>query len=47
MVEGDVLQRIPPLTGAPGIVNVIVEIPKGRRSRFERDKKLGIMRLDR
>ena len=38
---------IPPGTDLPRVVNVIVEIPKGRRSKFEIDKKTGIFRLDR
>lgn len=31
----------------PEIVNVIVEIPKGRRSKFEVDKTTGLLKLDR
>jgi inorganic pyrophosphatase len=31
----------------PSVVNAIVEIPKGRRSKFEVDKKTGLIRLDR
>lgn len=31
----------------PDIVHAIVEIPKGRRSKFEVDKETGIIRLDR
>ncbi len=31
----------------PSIVNMIVEIPKGRRSKFEVDKETGLMKLDR
>jgi inorganic pyrophosphatase len=38
---------IPPGTELPRVVNVIVEIPKGRRSKFEVDKKTGLIRLDR
>jgi inorganic pyrophosphatase len=38
---------ISPGTDLPRVVNVIVEIPKGRRSKFEVDKKTGLMRLDR
>src|SRR6476659_6357697 len=38
---------IPPGTDLPRVVNVIVEIPKGRRSKFEVDKKTGLIRLDR
>jgi inorganic pyrophosphatase len=40
-------QQILPGTNLPAVVNVIVEIPKGRRSKFEVDKKTGLMRLDR
>lgn len=38
---------IPPGTGEPAVVNVIVEIPKGRRSKFEVDKVTGLIKLDR
>ncbi|HLJ95842.1 MAG TPA: inorganic diphosphatase [Gemmataceae bacterium] len=38
---------IPPGEGLPSVVNAIVEIPKGRRSKFEVDKKTGLIRLDR
>ena len=38
---------VPPGAGVPSVVNVIVEIPKGRRSKFEIDKKTGLIRLDR
>ena len=36
-----------PYRGSPGVINAIVEIPKGRRSKFEVDKLTGLMRLDR
>jgi inorganic pyrophosphatase len=29
------------------VINAIVEIPKGRRSKFELDKLTGLMKLDR
>ena len=32
---------------APEFVNAIVEIPKGRRSKFEVDKETGLIKLDR
>src|SRR5581483_4386854 len=38
---------IPPGTDLPRVVHTIVEIPKGRRSKFEVDKKTGLIRLDR
>ena len=39
--------QIPPGTDVPRVVNVVVEIPKGRRSKFEVDKHTGLIRLDR
>ena len=38
---------VAPGTNLPSVVNAIVEIPKGRRNKFEVDKKTGLMRLDR
>ena len=38
---------IPPGPDIPRVVHTIVEIPKGRRSKFELDKKTGLLRLDR
>jgi inorganic pyrophosphatase len=38
---------VPPGPGTPDVVNAIVEIPRGRRSKFEIDKKTGLIRLDR
>lgn len=38
---------IPPGTDEPAVVNVIVEIPRGRRTKFEVDKKTGLIRMDR
>src|SRR5947209_20636640 len=39
--------QIPPGPDIPRVVHAIVEIPKGRRSKFEVDKKTGLLRLDR
>jgi inorganic pyrophosphatase len=39
--------HVPPGTNLPSVVNTIVEIPKGRRSKFEFDKKTGLIKLDR
>ncbi|MBK9127737.1 MAG: inorganic diphosphatase [Phycisphaerales bacterium] len=39
--------RIPAGTDLPRAVNVIVEIPRGRRSKFEVDPATGLIRLDR
>ena len=38
---------VSPGTNLPSVVNAIVEIPKGRRNKFEVDKKTGLIRLDR
>src|SRR5476649_2495242 len=38
---------IPPGTNIPSVVNMIVEIPKGKRNKFEVDKETGLIRLDR
>ncbi len=38
---------VPPGPNVPHVVHVIVEIPKGRRSKFEVDKETGLLRLDR
>src|SRR5438045_9676747 len=38
---------MPPGTGEAAVVNVIVEIPRGRRSKFEVDKVTGLIKLDR
>ena len=38
---------VAPGPDVPDVVNAIVEIPKGRRSKFEVDKRTGLLRLDR
>jgi len=38
---------IPPGTGEAAVVNVIVEIPKGKRNKYEVDKVTGLIKLDR
>lgn len=38
---------VPPGTDIPSVVNAIIEIPKGRRNKYEVDKSTGLMRLDR
>ena len=47
MLPGLDYSAVPPGADLPRVVNVIVEIPKGRRSKFEVDKKTGLIRLDR
>lgn len=43
----NVLFSVPPGTDIPRVVNAIIEIPKGHRSKFELDKATGLFRLDR
>ncbi len=38
---------VPPGNDIPRVVNAIIEIPKGRRNKFEVDKRTGLIRLDR
>ena len=38
---------VPPGPNVPAVVHCIVEIPRGRRSKFEVDKETGLIRLDR
>lgn len=38
---------VPPGTGEPNVANMIVEIPKGRRTKFEIDKNTGLIKMDR
>jgi inorganic pyrophosphatase len=47
MVERLQFSHVPPGTHLPDVVHAIIEIPKGRRSKFEVDKRTGLIRLDR
>jgi inorganic pyrophosphatase len=47
MIDRGMYARVPAGTHLPSAVNAIVEIPKGRRSKFEVDHTTGLMRLDR
>jgi inorganic pyrophosphatase len=47
MPSRSIYSSVPAGTDLPRAVNAIVEIPKGRRSKFEVDKATGLMRLDR
>jgi inorganic pyrophosphatase len=47
MNTSGIYSHIPPGTHIPDVVHAIVEIPKGRRSKFEVDKRTGFMKLDR
>lgn len=42
-----IYHTVNPGPNVPSIVHAIVEIPKGRRSKFEVDKTTGLLRLDR
>jgi len=39
--------RVSPGKDLPGIVNAVIEIPKGSRNKYEVDEESGLMRLDR
>jgi inorganic pyrophosphatase len=47
MNTSGIYANVPPGTHIPDVVHAIVEIPKGRRSKFEIDKRTGFMKLDR
>jgi inorganic pyrophosphatase len=47
MIDRFRFDRVPPCGSLPSILNAIIEIPKGRRSKFEVDKATGLIRLDR
>jgi len=47
MIDRGPYARIPAGTHLPAGVNAIVEIPKGKRSKFEVDPESGLVRLDR
>ncbi len=47
MVDRMQYSHVPPGTHLPDVVHAIIEIPKGRRSKFEVDKRTGLIRLDR
>jgi len=34
-------------TGAPQLVPVVIEVPKGSKTKYELDKKSGLLRVDR
>lgn len=47
MIRRRDFSSVSPGTNIPHAVNAIIEIPKGRRSKFELDKKTGLIKLDR
>jgi inorganic pyrophosphatase len=47
MIDRGQFANIPAGTELPSVVNAIIEIPKGRRSKFEVDVETGLIRLDR
>jgi inorganic pyrophosphatase len=46
-VRNEFWTSVEPGTDLPSVVNAIIEIPKGRRSKFEIDKRTGLFMLDR
>lgn len=47
MIERGYYMDIPAGVELPHVVNAIIEIPKGRRNKFEVDKRTGLIKLDR
>lgn len=47
MIDRGAYASVPAGTDLPSVVHAIVEIPRGRRSKFEVDTETGLMRLDR
>lgn len=47
MIHRRDLTHVSPGTNIPLVANAIIEIPKGRRSKFELDKKTGLFKFDR
>lgn len=43
----ELIDRIPAMTEKGDAVHAIIEVPKGRRSKFEIDKETGLIKLDR
>ncbi len=41
------INNIPPGPSVPDIINVFIEIPKGSQNKYEFDKELNVLRLDR
>ena len=41
------IDRIPPTTDEHGVAHAVIEIPRGRRSKFEFDRQFGAFKLDR
>ena len=40
-------KEVPAGADIPNIINMVVEIPKGSRNKYELDKELGMLKLDR
>jgi inorganic pyrophosphatase len=45
--QGDIARIVYPQYVEPDLIEVIVEIPRGSRNKYELDKERGVMRLDR
>lgn len=43
----DIHSRVTPGLEKPGVINAVIEIPKGRRNKYELDKRSGLFKLDR
>lgn len=47
VLSRELIDQIPALTAKGDAVHAIIEVPKGRRSKFEIDKETGLIKLDR
>ncbi len=47
MLGRDAFAHIPAGVDLPSVVNTIIEIPKGKRNKYEVDKETGLIKLDR
>jgi inorganic pyrophosphatase len=46
-IDQELINQITPFTKSGDAVHSIIEVPKGRRSKFEIDKETGLIKLDR
>lgn len=47
MATDNILHTVPPGSGAPQVVNAIIEITRGSTGKYEIDKNTGLLKLDR
>ena len=47
MIPSPIFTAVDPLTEDPRVIRVVVEIPRGKRTKFEVDKTTGLIKMDR